>query len=153
MGSVSDNGTGMDVKATVIRWDAEGRRLKFWLLPFVPTPAEIAKLQANDPSVLQTKQSPDPKKWAKCPFVQFELLWDDNPSVGTAQKVHVLLDTDNLARPGSHVGGTVPASAAALTFTGSVKLGQDVALTSKGSHQTLGWDLKLRGKVLAAKSM
>ena len=73
LGTLTENGVAMDVKAAVAVLD-DGPALTFYLFPFQPTPEEIAKLQAGDTFWLLSKATPDAKKWKNgSPYGHFRL--------------------------------------------------------------------------------
>src|SRR5688572_18803786 len=156
MGTLTENGVVMDVKAAVGVLDTDGARLTLFLLPFQPTAAEIAKLQTDDSLWVLDKPSPDAKKWKTCPFGKFRLDWRHAPqSAGDGKKASVYVLSNGVAAENtssniSKLPGEIDAS-----LVGAVKAGQDVTVTSKGSDTvgktTVAWDLKLKSKVHAMK--
>jgi len=155
LGTLTENGVAMDVKAAVAVLD-DGPALTFYLFPFQPTPEEIAKLQAGDTFWLLSKATPDAKKWKNgSPYGHFRLGWAmEKESAGDPKKATVFVYSYNIGAEGSNLnankfGNTVP-----VTLTGSLKEGQEVAVISKGSEtfskSTLAWDLNLKSKVLAS---
>jgi hypothetical protein len=154
MGTLTENGVSMEVKAAVGLLNSDGPSLVFFLLPFQPTAAEAAKLQADDYFWVLDKPSPDPKKWKTCPYGRFKLGWSGaKQSVGDAKKATVYIQGAGIAAEGSATNiNKLPAEVDA-SLAGSVKVGQDVTLTSKGSDTlgktTLAWDLKVKARVLA----
>jgi hypothetical protein len=156
MGTLTENGVVMEVKGAVGVLKADGPTLEFFLLPFQPTAAEIAKLQADDYFWVLDKPSPDTKKWKTCPFGKFRLNWSGaGQSVGDAKKASVYVLGNGIASEGTGTNiSKLPAEVDA-SLVGSVKEGQDVTLTSKGSDTagatTLAWDLKLKTKIVALK--
>jgi hypothetical protein len=156
MGTLTENGVAMEVKAAVGLLKADGPTLEFFLLPFQPTAAEIAKLQADDYFWVLDKPSPDAKKWKTCPFGKFRLNWSGaGQAVGDAKKASVYVMGNGIVSEGKGTNiNKLPAEVDA-SLVGTVKEGQDVTLTSKGSDTTgsttLAWDLKLKSRVLAMK--
>jgi hypothetical protein len=155
MGTLTENGVSMDVKAAVAVL-GEGPALTLYLLPFQPTPDETAKLQAGDTFWLLGKASPDPKKWKNgSPYGSFKLGWSlEKESVGDTKKVSVYVYSYNVGVEGSNLNVNKFGSDVPVTLTGPLKEGQEVAVTSKGSESfsksTLAWDLKVKSKVLAS---
>src|SRR5262249_28258872 len=138
MGTLTENGVAMEVKAAVGLLDADGPSLVFFLLPFQPTTAEIAKLQADDYFWVLDKPSPDPKKWKTCPFGKFKLAWSSaKQSIGDARKATVSVNGNGIGSEGSGVTVSKLPAEVDASLVGAVKEGQDVMLTSKGSD-TLG---------------
>jgi hypothetical protein len=156
MGTLTENGVSMEVKAAVGLYDSDGPSLVFFLLPFQPTSAEAAKLQADDYFWVLDKPSPDPKKWKTCPFGSFKLGWSGaKQSVGDAKKATVYIQSNGIVAEGNATNiNKLPAEVDAA-LVGTVEAGQDVTLTSKGSdtlgRTTLAWDLRLKAKVLPMK--
>lgn len=156
MGTLTENGVVMEVKGAVALLNADGPSLEFFLLPFQPTAAEVAKLQADDYFWVLDKPSPDTKKWKTCPFGKFRLGWSGaGQSVGDAKKATVYVLGNGIASEGTATNiNKLPAEVDA-SLVGTVKEGQEVTLTSKGSDTlgktTLAWDLKIKTKVLAMK--
>jgi hypothetical protein len=157
MGTLTENGVAMEVKAAVGLLKTDGPSLEFYLLPFQPTAAEIAKLQADDYFWVLDKPSPDAKKWKTCPFGKFRLNWTGvaGQGIGDAKKASVYVLGNGIASEGNATNiSKLPAEVDA-SLVGSVKEGQEVTLTSKGSDTTgsttLAWDLKLKTRVLALK--
>jgi hypothetical protein len=152
MGTLGQSGVLMDVKAVVAVLD-ERPALVVYLLPFLPDPAETAKLQAEDDLFwISDKASPDPKKWKSCPHGSITLSWGiaKPGEVGDARKaaVYVYSSADGSSLTTSKVPGDVQVAVA-----GPVKVGQDITLTSKGSDTVGGkpmtWNLSLKAKVVA----
>jgi hypothetical protein len=151
MGTMTAGGAVMDVKATVLGWDAGKADLHFYLLPFEPTAEEISKLQAEDWYFLKLKPNPDPKKWATCPWGELRVIFNQD-SIGNLKKALWAQvswlnmdksDTDvTLEREKGFEG----------TITGTLKVGQEIVVTTKGSDASrkVAWDLVLKGKVLAS---
>jgi hypothetical protein len=152
-GTLTDKGVAMEVKAAVALFKADGPSLEFFLLPFQPTAAEIAKLQADDYFWVLDKPSPDAKKWKTCPFGRFRLNWSHaGQSVGDAKKATVYVMGNGIASEGAAMNINKLPGEVEASLVGTVKEGQEVALTSKGSDATLAWDLKLKSRVLAMKA-
>jgi hypothetical protein len=155
MGTLTENGVSMDVKAAVAVL-GDGPALTVYLLPFQPTPAETAQLQAGETMWLLQKASPDPKKWKNgSPFGSFKLGWSmEKESVGDTKKATVYVYSYNVGVEGSNLNANKFGSDVPVTLTGPLKEGQEVAVTSKGSESfsksTLAWDLKVKSKVLAS---
>ena len=154
MGTLTENGVVMEVKGAVGVLD-DGR-LTVFLLPFQPTAAEIAKLQTDDYLWVPGKPTPDAKKWQTTPFGKFRLDWRGMPqAIGDAKKAGVYVLSNGVGAENSGMNINKLPGEVDVTLVGSVKDGQDVTLTSKGT-ETIGktivaWDLKLKTKVLAAK--
>ena len=154
MGTLTENGIVMDVKAAVGVLD-DGR-LTVFLLPFQPTAAEIAKLQTDDSLWVPEKPTPDAKKWKTTPFGKFRLDWRGRPqAMGDGKTAGVYILSNGVAGEGrgsniSRLPGEIDA-----TVVGTVKEGQDVTVTSKGTDKigttVVAWDLKLNAKVYASK--
>lgn len=156
MGTLTENGVVMEVKAAVGLLKADGPSLEFFLLPFQPTAAEIAKLQSDDYFWVLDKPSPDAKKWKTCPFGKFRLNWSGaGQSVGDAKKASVYVLGNGIASEGTGTNITKLPAEVDASLVGTVKEGQEVTLTSKGSDTmgktTLAWDLKLKSRILALK--
>jgi hypothetical protein len=156
LGTLTENGVAMDVKGAVALLKADGPALEFFLLPFQPTPAEVAKLQADDYFWVLDKPSPDAKKWKTCPFGKFRLNWSGaGQAVGDAKKASVYVLGNGIVTEGTGTNVNKLPGEVDASLVGTVKDGQEVALTSKGSDTmgktTLAWDLKLKTKVLAMK--
>ena len=156
MGTVTENGVSMDVKAAVALLDADGPSLIFYLLPFQPTADEIAKLQAEDSMWLLGKPSPDPKKWKSSPHGKLKLGWSfEKESVGDAKKATFFLYTYAVGAEGSNININRSGSDVDVSVTDPVKAGQEVTLTSKGSDTlqktTMAWDLKAKAMILPLK--
>jgi hypothetical protein len=155
LGTLTENAVSMDVKATVAVLD-DRPSLTFYLLPFQPTPEETAKLQAGDTFWMLDKATPDPKKWKNgSPYGQFQLSWGlEKDAVGDPKKASVYVYSYNVGVEGSNLNVSKFGSDVPVTITGPIKVGQEVAVTSKGSESfsksTLGWDLKVKAKVLAS---
>ena len=114
MGTVTENGVAMDVKAAVALFDADGPSLTFYLLPFQPTADEIAKLQVEDSMWLLSKPSPDAKKWKSSPHGKFKLGWSfEKASVGDAKKATVYV----YGTPSAPRGATSTSTSSAATST------------------------------------
>jgi hypothetical protein len=158
MGTLTENGVAMDVKAAVALLDSQDAKLVFFLLPFQPTPAEVAKLQADDYFWVLDKPSPDPKKWKSCPYGRLKLGWSNaKESVGDAKKASSFyIMGQDISAEGNATNVNKLPSEVEFSVVGPVKEGQDVSVTSKGSDTlgktTLAWDLKLKAKVLAMKN-
>ncbi len=155
MGSLTEDGVSMDVKAAVALL-GEGPSIAFYLLPFQPTAEEIAKLQADDSMWLLSKPSPDPKKWKNGPYGRVKLGWSfEKESVGDAKKATFYLYTYSVGKEGSNMNINKFGEGVDVSLAGSVKEGQQVTLTSKGSDtlmkSTVAWDLKVTAKILALK--
>jgi hypothetical protein len=154
MGTLTENGVAMEVKGAVGLLKADGPSLEFFLLPFQPTAAEIAKLQADDYFWVLDKPSPDAKKWKTCPFGKFRLNWSGQPA-GDAKKASVYILGNGLVTEGTGTNINKLPGEVDATLVGTVKEAQDVTLTSKGSDTlgktTLAWDLKIKSKILAIK--
>lgn len=157
MGTLTENGVSMDVKAAVGLLDSEGPELVVFLLPFQPTPAETAKLQADDYFWVLDKPSPDPEKWKTCPYGRLKLGWNGaKQSVGDAKKAtSFFIQSNGISAEGNATNINKLPNQVDATLVGTVKDGQDVALTTKGSDTvgktSLAWDLKLKTTVLAMK--
>jgi len=156
MGTLTENGVAMDVKAAVALLDADGPSLIFYLLPFQPTADEIAKLQAEDGMWLLSKPSPDPKKWKSCPHGKFKLGWSfEKASVGDAKKATVYVYGYSVGSEGSNINVNKFGTDVDVAVAGPVKAAQEVTLTSKGSDTlqktTMAWDLKVKAKILPLK--
>lgn len=154
MGTLSENGVVMEVKGAVGVLD-DGR-LTLFLLPFQPTAAEIAKLQSDDSLWVLDKPTPDAKKWKTTPFGKFRLDWRGMPqAIGDGKKAGVYILSNGIAAENSSSNISKLPGEVDATVVGTVKDGQDVTVTSKGSDRvgqtTVAWDLKLKAKVLAAK--
>lgn len=154
MGTLTDSGVVMDVKGAVGVLD-DGR-LTVFLLPFQPTAAEIAKLQADDYLWILDKPTPDAKKWKSTPFAKFRLDWRGMPqAIGDARKAGIYLLSNGVAaeNTGNNIN-KLPGEIEA-TLVGTVKPGQDVTLTSKGTDTigktTVAWNLNVKARVLALK--
>ena len=156
MGTLTENGVSMDVKAAVAVL-ADGPALTVYLLPFQPTPEETAQLQAGETIWLLRKASPDVKKWKNgTPFGHFKLGWGMHPeAAGDTKKATVFVYSYSVGTEGSNLNANKFGSDVPVTLTGALKEGQEVGVTSKGSESfsksTLAWDLKLKSKVLASK--
>jgi hypothetical protein len=154
MGTLTQNGVSMEVKTVVAVLD-EKPSLIFYLLPFQPSPDEVAKLQAADILFwMSDKPSPDPKKWKDCPHGAFTLDWGfQKQSVGDAKKAFVFV---NSYANGNSLSLSKGPERVEASVTGPVKVGQEVTLTSKGSDaiekNTISWNLNLKAKVLASKA-
>lgn len=156
LGTLTENGVAMDVKAAVGVLDTDGARLMLFLLPFQPTPEEIAKLQTDDSLWVLDKPSPDAKKWKTCPFGKFRLDWRHAPqSVGDGKQASVYVMSNGVAAENSSSNISKLPGEVVASLVGTVKAGQDVTVTSKGSETvgktTLAWDLKLKAKVHPTK--
>jgi hypothetical protein len=155
MGTLTENGVSMDVKAAVAVF-GDGPALTVYLLPFQPTPDETAQLQAGETMWLLRKASPDVKKWKNgTPFGHFRLGWSmEKESVGDTKKATVYVYSYNVGVEGSNLNANKFGSDVPVTLTGALKEGQEVAVTSQGSEKfsksTLAWDLKVKSKVLAS---
>ena len=146
----------MDVKAAAGVLESDGARLTLFLLPFQPTPAEIAKLQTDDSLWILDKPSPDPKKWKTTPFGKFRLDWRHAPqSAGDGKKASVYVLSNGVAAENTSLNISKLPGEIDAALIGTVKAGQDVTVTSKGSDTvgktTVAWDLKLRAKIVAVK--
>lgn len=157
MGTLTENGVSMEVKAAVAVFDSGEPSLRFVLLPFQPSAEEVAKLQAKDTLWLLDKATPDAKKWKNwCPYGYFELGWGfEKTAVGDAKKATVFVYGYGLGKQGSNLNINKFGDSVDVSLAGPVKEGQEVTLTSKGSDKlgdsTMVWDLKVKAKVLAAK--
>jgi hypothetical protein len=156
MGTLTENGVSMEVKAAVALLDPEGPSLAFYLLPFQPTAEEVAKLQADDTLWLLSKPSPDPKKWKSSPHGKFKLGWSfEKASVGDAKKATVYVYGYSVGSEGSNININKFGNDVDAALAGPVKEGAEVTLTSKGSDTlqktTMAWDLKVKAKVLPLK--
>jgi hypothetical protein len=150
MGTLTEKGVSMDVKAAVALLDPDGPTLTFYLLPFQPSADEIAKLQARDGNWLLQKPSPDPKKWKTCPHGKFELGWTlEKAAVGDPKKATVFIYGFGIGASGSNVNLNKFGNGVDVAVAGTVKAGQEVTLTSKGSDSMIDWDLKTKAKILA----
>jgi hypothetical protein len=156
MGTLTENGVSMDVKAAVALFDDSGPSLTLYLLPFQPTADETAKLQAEDSLWLLSKESPDPKKWKNCPHGKFKLGWSfEKESVGDAKKATVYVYGYSVGEQGSNININKFGTDTDVSVTSPIKIGQDVTVTSKGSDTlsktVMAWDLKVKAKVLPLK--
>jgi hypothetical protein len=156
MGTVTENGVSMEVKAAVALLDPSGPSLLFYLLPFQPTDDEIAKLQAEDSFWLLDKPSPDPAKWKKSPHGKFKLGWSfEKEAVGDAKKATLYLYTYAVGAEGSNININKFGSDVEVALGGPVKAGQEVTVTSKGTDTlrdtVMAWDLRLEARVLPLK--
>lgn len=157
MGTLTENGVAMEVKGAVAVFDSAEPSLRFVLLPFQPSAAEVAKLQAKDTMWLFDKPTPDAKKWKNwCPYAYFELGWGfEKTAVGDAKKATVYVYGNSIGKQGSNLNINQFGDKVDVALAGAVKEGQEVTLTSKGSDKlgdsTMTWDLKVKAKVLALK--
>ena len=158
MGKVTENQVSMDVKAAVIVLGAaaDETTLVFYLLPFEPSAEEVSRLQAGSIDWLDGKRSPDPKKWRLCPWARFEQSWSHKEEVGNPKKGSLGVLADNISKPGQRTGFDTSAWVLDSSLSGAVKEGNDVTFASKGANaaggaNTLAWDLKVKGKILARK--
>lgn len=155
MGSLTENGVSMDVKAAVAVL-GDGPALTLYLLPFQPRPEETAQLQAGETIWLLRKASPDVKKWKNgTPFGHFKLGWGMHPeSAGDTKKATVFVYSYSVGTEGSNLNANAFGSDVPVALTGALKEGQEVGVTSKGSQSfsknTLAWDPKVKSKVLAS---
>jgi hypothetical protein len=154
MGTLTENGIVMEVKAAVAVLD--NGRLTLFLLPFQPTAAEIAKLQADDNLWITDKPTPDAKKWKSMPHGRFRLDWRGTPqALGNAKQAGVYIQTQGVVAEGTASNINKLPGEVDVTLVGAVKDGQEVAVTSKGSDKitttTVAWDLKLKARVLTLK--
>jgi hypothetical protein len=145
MGTLTVNGASMEVKGVVavLGDNPAATSVTIYLLSSAPTAAQIAKLQAGD------------RMWLVDPFGRYTLYWKE--AVGSAKKATIIIQTDDLGMKGT---GTVmfrtSGSEVDVSLTGTVKEGQEVTLTSKGSatpfsNTTLGWNVNVKAKVLPSK--
>lgn len=157
MGTLTENGVSMDVKAAVGLLDSEGPELVVFLLPFQPTPAETAKLQADDYFWVLDKPSPDPKKWKTCPYGRLKLGWNGaKQSLGDFKKAtSFFISSNGISAEGNANNINKLPSQVNVAIVGAVRDGEEVTLTTKGADTvgktTLAWDLRLRATVLAMK--
>jgi hypothetical protein len=157
-GTLTQDGVSMDIKGVVAVYDAEKPSVRFVVLPFAPSPAEIAKLQSGDTMWMFDKPSPDPKKWKDwCPYGWVEVGWPfDKDKVGDPKKATLYIYGYGIGKQGSNMNVNKFGEKEDLTVTGTVKEGQEVALTAKGSDKlgdsNFSWDVKLKSKLLPVKS-
>jgi hypothetical protein len=156
LGSLTENGVSMEVKAVVAVLDPAKPEVAFHLLPFQPSADEIAKLQADDGMWLLDKPSPDPKKWKNCPFGTFKLGWPfDKEAVGDPKKATFYIYGFGVGAPGSNLNFSTFGDQTDTTLTGAVKAGEEMTVTTKGvqdvANTKLAWDLRLRAKLLPLK--
>jgi hypothetical protein len=155
LGKIVEKGVEMPVKSAVGIWDPKRPALTILLLPFDPTPEQIAAFQKDDYTMLllDTK-SPDPKKWPNnTPYGSLTLGWPfDKDKIGDTATATIALYSYNIT-PGSNVNmnafGSDPHGK--LTLSGTAKEGQEVTVTYKGEHNISGpysWDLTLKVKLL-----
>jgi hypothetical protein len=154
MGTLTENGIAMEVKAAVGVLD--NGRLTLFLLPFQPTAAEIAKLQADDNLWILGKPTPDAKKWKHTPYGTLRLDWRGTPpAIGNGKMATVQIAAQSVVAEGTGTTINKLPGEVDVTLVGAVKDGQEVTVTTKGSDKivktTLAWDLKLKAKVLTLK--
>jgi len=104
MGTLTENGVSMDVKAAVVVYNEAEYKLTFYLLPFLPSAEEISALQHDDKSWLSQKPSPDPKKWnERCPHGRFRLQWLGGQALGNPKESQVWLYACGIGKAGSNI--------------------------------------------------
>src|SRR4029453_697237 len=143
--------------AAVAVWDAQKPVLKLWLLPYVPTAAEIAKIQKNDTMWMLQKPSVDSKKWPDAsphPWVALNLSFAPETG-GTLAKawgdVYAFgIGASNSNLNFSHLEGEIKGP-----LSGGVKPGSTVTFAGSGQDsmekEKLSWNVNVTTKVLAAQ--
>jgi hypothetical protein len=152
-GTLTHNGTVMPVKGVVAVLDAKKPTVKFHVLPFVPTPAEIALLQKNDTMWLLEKPGSDPRRWPAAPHGSFRLSWPMDPkAAGTFAKAWTDVYAFGVGRPNSNLNFSLTEGELKGTLTGALKEGATVTLTSTGEgnmeNEKLTWDVSLTTKLV-----
>ena len=156
-GTISENESVMEVKSAVALFDATEPVLRVVLLPFQPTAEEISKLQARDTMWILDKKSPDAKKWPeKSPFAYVELSWsDDKKTVGDPKTAYFYMLAYSIGKPSNTNNVNKSGKDVEASLTGPLKVGQEVALNTKGSvmffNDKVEWNLKIKEKLLAMK--
>src|SRR5262249_31937814 len=119
MGTMTEKGVSMNVKAAVAIFNPDGSSLRFVLLPFQPTAEEVAQLQKDETMWLLDQKTVDAKKWpAWCPYGSFQLSWFDKTSVGDTKKASILIYTYGIGKGGSNINLNKPGDTIPVTLTG-----------------------------------
>lgn len=154
-GTMTHDGVAMPIKGVVAVLDGKAPSVKFYLLPFVPTPAETALIQKNDTMWMLERAPVDAKKWAVNPQGSLTLDWAfDKAAVGSLEKAWANVYAFGIGKPNSNLNFSLTAGEVKGTFTGPVKAGSTVTLVTKGEGSmdagNVTWDLNLTAKVLPA---
>ena len=143
-GTLTHDGIAMPVKAAVAVLDANGKGLRVYVLPFVPSAAETALLQKESTLFLMQKKSA---------YGSFRLKWFDAAEAGKMDKVSVSLSGNDISKPNTSLSRMFM-SGFKGTLTGALKPGAEVAFGAAGSapeaRDTVAWDVKVTTKILPA---
>jgi hypothetical protein len=157
MGTITEKGVVMEVKSAIALFDPERPSLRFMLFPDKATADDIAKIQAEDLFWTNKKTSPNPKNWPDWyPYAHFQFAWSfEKESLGNAKKASIFIYGYGISSQGSNMNINEFGDSVEATLTGTIKDGQEVAFTSKGSDKlgetTFSWDLNVKAKVLLYK--
>jgi hypothetical protein len=154
-GTMTHDGVAMPIKGVVAVLNEKAPSIKFYLLPFVPTPAETVLIQKNDTMWMLDRAPVDAKKWAVNPQGSITLDWAfEKAAAGSLEKAWANVYAFGIGKPNSNLNFSLPAGEAKGTFTGAVKAGSTVTLVTKGDGSLdsgkVTWDLNLTTKVLPA---
>jgi len=154
-GTMTHDGVAMPIKGVVAVLDEKAPSLKFYLLPFVPTPAETVLIQKSDTMWMLSRAPVDAKKWPVDPQGSITLDWGfDKASVGSLEKAWANVYVFGIGKPNSNLNFSLTGGEVKGTFTGAVKAGATVTLVTKGGGSMdagkVTWDLNLTTKVLPA---
>jgi hypothetical protein len=152
-GTMTHDGVAMPIKGVVAVLDEKAPSIKFYLLPFVPTPAETVLIQRNDTLWMLSRTPVDAKKWPVDPQGSITLDWAfDRPAAGTLEKAWANVYAFGIGRPNSNLNFSLTAGELKGAFTGAAKAGAAVTLVTKGEGRMdagkVTWDLNLAAKVL-----
>jgi hypothetical protein len=154
-GTMTHDGVAMPVKGVVAVLNERAPSIKFYLLPFVPTPAETALIQKNDTLWMLDRAPVDAKKWAVNPQGALTLDWAfERQAAGSLEKAWANVYAFGIGKPNANLNFSLTAGELKGTFTGAVKPDATVTLVTKGDASMdsgkVAWDLHLTTKLLPA---
>lgn len=133
IGTINFNGKKLQLKSAVAFWDAQRKRIEIDLLPFEPTPDQIAEIKKYGTSsgVVSKQQSPDSKTWAWCPHATLHIRFSEgSPNINAKTVTNYGLSLFNIVKQNQSENFSISAMAAVQDFKQlTVKTGADGVIT------------------------
>lgn len=157
-GTVTHAGQTMKVMAAAAVWDPKDAALKLTLLPFTPTAEEMERIRKDEAFFAVMGRQKGIQGFAdRTPFVALELSWPfKKDAVGDLGEAFCHLYIAFLKEAGSNMNLSFPAqgSSRSISLLGKLEPGSEITLAAKGTDElsgdTMTWDLRFQGPVLAA---
>ncbi len=150
-GTITQAGVVMPVKSALAVLAADGVTVSYYLLPFVPTSAEVTALRQGKTETLLDRPSGD-KKWPRStPYVELELTWGHDPAGLGKLDQAFFPKLHGYSLTSEQFITKVPGSGQA-TLEGQVKAGATLKATASGrdDDEKLAWDFKAAAPVVTS---